>query len=381
MRKNYTVPTSRVLPDEADHPQVAELDQIRRRGTGRVIGYTLLAVAGLLAGFLIYVFILLGQPLQAKIAIVNSFETIALDDIQLAEDDGKVIPWQEGGRTRVYIHENFPIQKVAQKDPDIENILVFGVDARGSSNVVCRADSLIVLTIDRKHNCIKLISIMRDSQVDIAGRSQPDRINAAYAYGGVGLLINTINETFDLDIQRFAMFDFWSASSLIDSLGGVDVSVTSKEIPYLNSSLEEMNYLTGRTEEMVSKAGKQHLSGMQAIAWARIRQLDSDYRRTSRQRTVITALINKYSTASLSSLVALTNGGLSAFETNMNHTDMLRLAFNSLPASAEIFEYRVPEDGLYKVNPDPWMMVINLDKQVPALHEFIYGEPEQSSGR
>ena len=374
MRKSYTIPTSRELPDEMGNPQVTELDQIRRGGAGRVIGYSLLAVSGLLIGFFIYVFILLGQPLRTNISIVSSFDPMSLDNVQLTEDDSTVVPWQEGGRTRVYVHEKFPIKEVVQKDPDIENILVFGVDARGSSNVVCRADSLIVLTIDRKHGCLKLTSILRDTQVEIAGRSNPDRINAAYAYGGVGLLINTINDTFELDIQRFAMFDFWSASSLIDSLGGVDVTVTAKEIPHLNSCLTEMNPLTGQSVEMVSTAGRQHLSGLQAIAWARIRQLDSDYRRTSRQRTVIMALIKRYSTASLSSLIALTNSGLSSFETNLNHADMLRLAFNSLPVSAEVLEYRVPEDGMYRVNPDPWMMIVDLDQQVPALQAFIYGD-------
>ena len=277
-------------------------------------------------------------------------------------------------RTLVYVHEKFPIQKVVQKDPDIENILVFGIDSRGSSNVVCRADALIIVTIDRKHSCIKLTSVMRDTQVDIAGRSEPNRINSTYAYGGVGLLINTINDTFDLDIQRFAMFDFWSASSLIDSLGGVDLTVTDKELPFLNKNLTEMNSLTGQSAEMIAEAGQLHLNGLQAIAWARIRKLDSDYVRTSRQRTVMMSLIGKYSTASISSLIAMTNGGLSAFETNMTNADMLRLAFASLPASAEVFEYRVPEDGMYSVNPDPWMMVVDLEKQVPALHEFIYGD-------
>lgn len=374
MRKSYTIPASRELPDEAASPMAEELDQMRRGGAGRVIGYSLLAVLGLLIGFFAYVLILLGQPLRADIAIVSSFEPMFLDSIQLTEDDSTIIPWGEGGRTRVYVHERFPIKSVARKNPDIENVLVFGVDARDSANVVCRADSLIVVTIDRRHDCIKLTSILRDTQVDIAGRSEPDRINAAYAYGGVGLLINTINETFDLDIQRFAMFDFWSASSLIDSLGGVDVTVDAKEVPYLNQCLAEMNGLTGQSEAMVSGHGRQHLSGLQAIAWARIRQLDSDYSRTSRQRMVITALINRYSSASLSSLIALTNSGLSAFETNMNQADMLRLAFESLPVSAEVLEYRVPEDGMYKISPDPWMMILDLDKQVPALQAFIYGD-------
>ena len=334
----------------------------------------MLAVLGLLAGFFIYILILLGQPLRTAIDIVDSYDTISLDDIHLADENLTNIPWKEGGRTRVNVNPDFPILKVEQQDNKIENILVFGVDSRGSSNIVCRADSLIIVTIDRRHNSIKLTSIMRDVRVNIEGRSNPDRINAAYAYGGVGLLINTINETFDLDIQRFAMFDFWSAASLIDSLGGVDLEVTEQEIPYLNHNLKEANDLTGQKIPDVTEAGEIHLNGAQAIAWARIRKLDSDYVRTSRQRTVMMSLISKYSSASISSLIGLANNGLSAFETNMTNADMVRVAINSLPASDDIQQYRVPQDGLYQVNPNPWMMIVDYSKQVPALQEFIYGD-------
>ncbi len=356
-------------------PQKAEPISGRRHGTvGRTAGFILLAVLGLLTGFFIYVLILLGQPLRTAINIVDNYDPISLDDIQLADDDLTDIPWEAGGRTRVYVNPDFPIRKVEQKDDKIENILVFGVDSRGPSNIVCRADSLIIVTVDRRHDTIKLTSIMRDVRVNIEGRSNPDRINAAYAYGGVGLLINTINETFDLDIQRFAMFDFWSAASLIDSLGGVDLEVTDAEIPHLNHNLKEMNDLTGQMVPDVTEAGELHLNGAQAIAWARIRKLDSDYMRTSRQRTVMMRLISKYSTASVSSLIGLANNGLSAFETNMTNADMVRIAINSMPASQDIQQYRVPQDGMYQVNPNPWMMIVDYNKQVPALQEFIYGD-------
>ena len=366
MRKNYPIPGNSDLPSASERAAGGRI--------GRFLGYLFLALSGLAVGFFIYFFILMGQPLRTRIAIVDTFEPISLDAVSLEDEDGNAVSWEQGGRTRVYVHESFPIRKVAQKDPDIENILVFGVDSRGSGNIVSRADAMIVVTVDKTHKSIKLTSLMRDTRVDIAGRSQPNRLNTAYAYGGVGLLINTINDTFDLDIQRFAMFDFWSAASLIDALGGVELDIRSEEIPYLNANLNEMNRLTGQNSPQITEAGNQELDGQQAISWARIRKLDSDYVRTSRQRTVMMTLIGKYSDATISSLVAMTSSGLAAFETNMKNADLIRLGINALPLTGEILEYRVPADGMYRVNPNPWMMIVDLDRQVPALHAFIYGD-------
>jgi polyisoprenyl-teichoic acid--peptidoglycan teichoic acid transferase len=345
----------------------------------RVVAYMVLAAAGLSAGFLIYVFFLLGQPLRTNISIIDpaSFKPISLDEIQLAEEEDDVLSWSEGGRTRVYVHPDFPIKKVAQRDPNIENILVFGIDSRGANDVACRADSLIVVTIDKKNHVIKLTSILRDTRVKIAGRTQENRINASYAFGGAGLLINTINDMLDLDIQRFAMFDFWSAARLIDSVGGIELDVSEKELPYLNQVLVEMNELVPKVEQSpsVADAGLQRLDGRQAIAWARIRKLDSDYARANRQRTVIMTLLDKFADAGTLSLISLINNGLSAFETNMRSTDMIRIALNALPLAGTIQEYQMPQNGLYKVNSNPWMMIVDWDKQVPALHEFIWGKP------
>ncbi len=371
MSRSYHVPGSQ--------PSASDPTEEHPSGVGRIIGYILLALAGLATGLLVYVLILLSQPLRTQIDIVdpNSIESVSLDDINLKEDTGDSVPWDQGGRTRVYVHPDFPIKKIEQKDPNIETILVFGVDSRKASEVVCRADTLILVTIDKTNGAVKLTSIMRDTQVKIAGRSSPDRINAAYAYGGVGLLINTINDTFDLDIQRFAMFDFWSAANLIDSLGGIQIEVKQAEIPYMNRNLNEQNLLVPNAKQsaLLTKAGLQLLDGQQAIAWARIRKLDSDYERTSRQRTVMMTLLKKYSKASISSLIALINNGLSAFETNLRNSDIIRVGINSLPLADQILEYRVPEDKLFKVNPNPWMMIMDLDKQIPALHQFIWGKP------
>ena len=89
----------------------------------------------------------------------------------------------------------------------------------------------------------------------------------------------------------------------------------------------------------------------------------------------MTALIGKYEDASVPSLVTLINQGLSAFETNIGKSEMIRFGIHALPLTGQIQEYQVPENGLYQVYPDPWMMIVNWKEQVAALHDFIWGEP------
>lgn len=300
-----------------------------------------------------------------------------LEKVIVDEPTGETTAWDAGGRTRVYVHPDFPIHQVKQKDSLVETVLIFGVDSRRASEVICRADTLLLLTIDRRHKTLKLTSIMRDTQVKIAGRSQEDKINASYAYGGAGLLINTINENFDLDIQHFAMFDFWSAASLIDAVGGVEINVAAAEIEYLNKNLKEQNKLVAKASQSpaVTRAGKQLLDGRQAIAWARIRKLDSDFQRTSRQRTVMSALLGKISSKQPLSALKMAVQGLRCTETNLSNGDLFRIGQAALPLTRKILQYRVPEEGLYTVIDNPWMMVVDWNKQKPALHYFIWEKP------
>ena len=157
--------------------------------------------------------------------IVTEEEYDTLDIVDGSFTGGDVTSsWADGGHTRVYVDPNHPIIKVDQIDPDVENILVFGVDSRGTDDYRCRSDAMIVVSTNKKENTVKLISLMRDTGVyigdtDETASSTPDKLTHAYAYGGVGLMINTINRNFGLDIQRFVMLDFNSSADIIDLCG------------------------------------------------------------------------------------------------------------------------------------------------------------------
>ena len=132
----------------------------------------------------------------------------------------------------ISVYGKTPIYKVPKKDPDIENILILGTDSRDVTRERGRSDSIIIMSYNRRTGSIKMTSILRDSLVPIEGHGW-NRINAAYSFDGVGLAINTINEIFDLDIQRFVVVDFNGVTDFIDKIGGLTINLTKKEAEYL----------------------------------------------------------------------------------------------------------------------------------------------------
>lgn len=356
--------------------QPAKKTRSKGRLVLRILCFILVGIIGLGVGVSLYIYKLMGSVGFVNTPFVNQadYETIefdSLDDVDLNSGD-VTSSWSEGGHTKVYVNEKYPIKKVAQKDSKVENILVFGIDSRGTNDVHCRADAILIVTIDERRNCLKLTSLMRDTGVKIEGRSSTDKLTHAYAYGGVGLLINTINENFELDIQRFVMLDFGSSSDIVDLVGGVEIDVTAGEVRYANKNIEEESQLLGIEPNLLSHAGKQTLNGVQATSWARIRYLDSDYVRSGRQRTLALALMNKVAGFGRLEQVALIEDSAGMFETNMNAMDMMRLALAATDVLDEVKEYRAPADGTFYVQDNPWMMIVDWDKQLTALHEFIW---------
>lgn len=346
----------------------------------QITAYVLIVIIGLGIGGGTYLYQLLGKVGYASIGVVNSEDYTPVDlgslDSQNIESGNTTSSWAQGGHTPVYVNEEFPIKQVAQKDKDVENILVFGVDSRGTDDVHCRADAVMIVSLDMKTKSIKLISLMRDCGVVIEGRSDRDKLTHSYAYGGVGLLINTINENFGLDIQRFVMLDFSSSSAIIDLVGGVDIDVQPKEVKYANQSINEQNMLLETTFPLLTNAGMQTLNGVQAIAWSRIRHADSDFVRTSRQRAVASALMKKVASQNLFTQMAILEDSAGMFETNMTQADLFRIGTVAVNLIGNLVEYRIPDDGLYSIQENPWMMLIDWEKQIPKLHEYIWGRSD-----
>ena len=257
----------------------------------------------------------------------------------------------------------------------IFNILVIGCDSRKKGGVG-RSDAMILFSVNEDTEKIHMTSIMRDSYVSIPGKGN-NRINAAYAFGGGKLLLNTIETNFGADVDKYVSFDFYSFVDVVDNIGGIEVEVTEAEIPVLNSYVKELNKLNGREEGTyyVTESGLQHLNGTQALGYARIRYVgDGDFERTNRQRIVIAKVFEKSKTLNLLEINDLLNTFLPQVKTNLTQEEILSLMLKALDyLQYDLESHRLPVDDSWKYMRVNGMSVlgIDLEKNQKALQEFI----------
>jgi LCP family protein required for cell wall assembly len=261
--------------------------------------------------------------------------------------------------------KDYPIIKVKQKDPNIENILIMGVDGGELGGVgVNRADSMIVATINKKTNTLKLSSLLRDTKTYFPDTDSYHKLNAAFSYGGPGLQIDIINYAYKLDIQKYIMLDFSGFKEIIDTVGGVPITLTSTEASY-----SEIN--------VGIKAGSYNLDGTHALGYVRTRYIDTDFLRTQRQRNVMFSLFNKFKDVNLMTKASVANDCLGFVKTNVSMTELLEnlLTFEStMNSNIEQVEIPTEDDGMYTIEKSPiWFWNLDWDKEVARLQNFIYG--------
>lgn len=261
----------------------------------------------------------------------------------------------------------------------IENILLIGLDGT-NDKFPKRSDTMIILTIDKLNKSLKLTSLARDTLVKIPGRGE-EKLTHAYAYGQEELLMQTINENFDLDIKDYAVVNFKSFIDIVDIIGGVDINVNEKEIHHLNEVIKEcygVNHEDTKNIEYITSSGNHNLNGYQALAYARIRKLDTIYKRDERQRLILTNIAHKLSDVSISKYLQIAKSILRHIKVNIALNKIIDLAFIAhelasydisqleFPISEYREEGRIGEKGTYVVKWDK-------NKNIELLHQFIYG--------
>lgn len=172
-------------------------------------------------------------------------------------------------------------------------LLIVGVDT-DDPRIRGRSDTMMLAVLDARNKQLKLISFMRDMYVQIPGHGH-NRMNAAYVYGGAEALKNTLEKNFHVQADGYIAVNFAMMITLIDAIGGVDIEVEEQELKPLNGILEYYNYQNGKPEAegRLEQAGMQHLSGLQAMSYSRIRKIDGDYERVGRQQRVMMAIFNR----------------------------------------------------------------------------------------
>ena len=251
--------------------------------------------------------------------------------------------------------------EAAENLSNFRNIAIFGIDSREDTySKGNRSDCIIIASINNTTKEVKLISVYRDTYVQIEGHGL-DKITHAYSYGEAPLAIKKLNNNLDLNIKEFVTVNFDAVKDIIDNIGGISMNITS----------EEVSHIPG-----ISKAGTYNLTGEQALAYARIRHATGgDYKRTERMRDVLTAVANKVKTFNISQLNQFVDFVLPKIYTNITAADIF-----SLMPSATSFKITDSIGWPYEtkgITLDRWYGVpITLESNVTRLHQEVFGESD-----
>lgn len=349
-----------------------------------VFGISLCIVLGivLISGGVIYK---LGHDLYSNInyvadedvKVVETLpEEVAEETVSTEERKGVVVSDEE----LASIHDklNSLAKRETVSDDDIYNVLLIGVDRRDKS-WNGNSDAMILVSINKKENKVSMVSLMRDTYVDIPGVGYR-KLNAAYAYGAGPLLCETVTNTFNIKVDRYAAVDFFDLIDIINVIGGVDLEISAKEAEVANGYILDMCNLMNvdGTEHLIpSEGGMIHCDGVQAVGFSRNRYVgNSDFERTERQRYVLSQLMAEVKRMSVAQMTEKMQAILEFVTMNIPESEIWSMV-TELP---ELLEYdftmsRVPYDNMYETiwvdNQDN--LVPDWDQTLTLLHEEIYG--------
>lgn len=248
--------------------------------------------------------------------------------------------------------------EVEEKLDGYRNIALFGVDSRDNSFDNARSDAIIIVSINEKTNDIKLTSVYRDTYLDIEGYGL-DKVTHAYAYGGPELAISTLNKNLDLNITEFVTVNFETVKTVVDSLGGIELEITDEEAQQIG----------------LNSGGTYTLDGEEALAYSRIRKIDSDYQRTERIRTVLDAVFEKVKDMEVSEILDFVDVVLPLISTNISSNKII-----SMLPSAPFYSISDSIGWPYDVegySSDAWYAApVTLEDNVTQLHEELFGEED-----
>ena len=251
-----------------------------------------------------------------------------------------------------------------KSDPRVKNVLLLGVDARPKDKAsASRSDTMMLISVDSVHHTIKMTSFLRDTWVYIPCKDMSQRLNAACQYGGYSGVVDTIEYNFGVKIDNYVV---------ADAIGGVEVKVTKAEA-------KEVTGHPKRYGNVKLKAGKHNLTGKQALAYCRIRKIDTDFVRTKRQRTVMNAIIKKMKSSNPFTLYKMASNAAPYIETDMTKSELCSFVVKAGSCATSTHQARVPF-------PDTWwydtingnsVIAINKEENKKQLIDFIYNKTSE----
>lgn len=259
------------------------------------------------------------------------------------------------------------------RDDSYWTIAVFGVDSRnGNVGKGALSDVEMICSINKKTGEIRLVSVFRDSYLRIDQKDEYDKINEAYFKGGHKQAVDALMDNLDLQIDDYATFNWKAVVDGINVLGGVDIEITDKEFAYINSFITETVNSTGIGSVQLEHSGMNHLDGVQAVAYARLRLMDTDFNRTERQRKVLGQAMEKAKNADFNTLKTLVGAVYPQISTSVGVDNLIGMAKNA-------HKYYIGQTSGFpfshqeiKIGKKSCVIPTTLESNVIQLHSFLY---------
>lgn len=300
------------------------------------------------------------------------------------------------------VESNFENEEAAAHMSGYLNIAVFGIDTRNTmdddsvqiDDTDCRSDVIMIVSVNQSTNEIKLLSVYRDTYLyvgsDKNGGISCDKINHAYVKGQAVNAINALNRNLDLQITDYVTVDFGIVAECIDAVGGIDVEILDREIerfnkdgsyrdayPLINHYIDEINELTGSNSKHITKSGMQHLDGVQATAYARIRYCDTDYQRSERQRAVLMKMFEKAKSSDVSTLLKIAETVAPKVVTSLEWSEIAQYAKYAVTCNIvdqQGFPFTMSSSNHLSGSKTWYNFADDLEKQVSELHKYLFNE-------
>lgn len=261
------------------------------------------------------------------------------------------------------------------------NVALFGLDTRENDvEMGTRSDTIMVASLNRKTKEIKLVSVFRDTllQLSDGGSADLHKANSAYSYGEEEEAIAMLNRNLDLDIQKYVTVDFSALVDVINALGGVEIDVTEEEVDYINGYGAEITANTGVITDYVYNAGTQVLDGVQATAYCRIRYTSGDdFKRAERQRTVLMKVAEKAQQAGVGTINKIIDKVFPKVKTNFSLTEILAYAKDVKKYQfGDTMGFPVDKDTMSVDGEGDSVIPVTLESNVVELHQYLFGGEE-----
>ena len=261
-------------------------------------------------------------------------------------------------------------------------IAVFGVDSRGDQlEEGTRSDVIMIVNVDRLTGDVKLCSVFRDTYLKIDEEGTYKKINVAYERGGHEQAIAALEENLDIEIDDYATFSWGTVATAINLMGGLDIEITDAEFRYINAFITETVEATGIGSYQLDHAGWNHLDGVQAVAYGRLRLMDTDFQRTARQRKVLSLMLDKVRMADKTALINMARVLIGEISTSVGIDDLI-------PVIGTAARFNIPEDGssgfpfsraTEDIGSQNYVIPTTLESNVVMLHQFLFGDEDYTA--